>query len=174
MGERTCIVDGCDKDLVARGWCSRHYQIWKRTGGPALKPITELLPSERFWPKVDAEGDCWIWMAGKTTDGYGRFRVSPTLRVLAHRWSYETLVGPIPAGMQIDHLCKNPPCVNPDHLEPVAGAENARRSSVGWNSRIKTHCPQGHPYAGRNLLRRNGRRICRACRRRKASKIAQT
>ena len=167
MGDRTCLVDSCESRLIARGLCAKHYQRRGRHPMPEAKARRELTPAERFWPKVDATGDCWIWMAGRTADGYGRFRSSQTRRVLAHRWSYEELIGVIPGGLQLDHLCKNPPCVNPDHLQPVTGAENSRRSSVGWNSRIKTHCPQGHAYAGENLISRNGRRHCRMCQQRR-------
>lgn len=165
MGDRTCSVDDCTGSPVARGWCGKHYQRWVKSGGPAPASRSEKTPAERFWPKVDADGDCWVWTAGRTADGYGRFQLGHGVRVLSHRWSYEELVGPIPAGLQLDHLCKNEPCVNPDHLEPVTGRENGRRSSAGWNSRMKTHCPKGHPYDAANTIRAGSRRACRACRR---------
>lgn len=91
---------------------------------------------ERFWSKVDASGDCWEWTAGVNNRGYGYFHVavgqSP---VGAHRFAYEQLVGPIPDGLVIDHLCRNPPCVNPDHLEPVRFRENLMRGGVGVKNR---------------------------------------
>jgi hypothetical protein len=123
----------------------------------------------RFWAKVDATGICWEWTACRDSKGYGRFR-DGTL-VGAHRWSWEHLVGPIPEGLVIDHLCRNPPCVNPDHLEPVTHRENVIRGLVPhvsgeWKRRI-THCPQGHPYDEANTRHSAGHRFCRACDRQK-------
>jgi hypothetical protein len=74
--------------------------------------------SERFWAKVYRGDDCWEWLAAKSTAGYGRFKVAGGL-VQAHRFAYEDIVGPIPDGLQLDHLCRNRACVNPDHLEPT-------------------------------------------------------
>lgn len=113
---------------------------------------------ERFWSKVDKSGECWEWTAGKYAWGYGQFSVGYK-KIRAHRWAYEHLVGPIPEGLVIDHLCRNPPCVNPAHLEPVTGAENTRR---GGNA-LKTHCPRGHEYDEANTRYCHGSRFCRAC-----------
>lgn len=119
---------------------------------------------DRFWEKVDADGDCWVWTAATNTSGYGQFSVGGKHQG-AHRVAWELLVGPIPEGLQIDHLCRVKHCVNPDHLEPVSHAENFRRGIRGAQDRAKTHCPQGHPYAGDNLyVHPDGRhRQCRAC-----------
>lgn len=159
-----CIRDGCDRQRRAGGLCGRHYQRWQRTGeGPMLRRKT---PGERFWDKVDASGDCWIWMADRV-NGYGRFHVDGTTRVVAHRWSYEALVGEVPAGLQLDHLCRNRSCVNPDHLEPVTDVENQRRGSSpsGINHR-KSRCRRGHPFEGDNLwVDSHGHRHCRECQR---------
>ena len=116
-----------------------------------------------------ADSGCWLWTASQLPDGYGHFwngtRMQP-----AHRWAYEQFVGPIPEGLEIDHLCKVRNCVNPDHLEPVTHDENCRRSSAGDIERAKTQCPKGHPYDDENTLwlERTGRpgrwkRSCRAC-----------
>lgn len=122
----------------------------------------------RFWAKVDRRGpdDCWEWQ-GSRHHGYGKFAAGRgRAPQQAHRVAYELEVGAIPEGLDIDHLCQNPPCVNPAHLEPVTHRENLRRSdgAPGINAR-KTHCPAGHPLTGDNLItKRSGARNCRTCR----------
>ena len=142
----------------------------------SLLPL-ERLESERFWPRVekDPATGCWNWTGSLTAGGYANMAYPKNNRwgnLYVHRWSYEHFVGPIPGGMQIDHLCRNRRCVNPDHLEAVTRRENNFRSNswAGRNVR-KTHCPQGHPYSEGNLLgMRKGRkcRICHADRERRA------
>ena len=131
---------------------------------------------ERFWSKVDVSHPlgCWMWTAAQNGRGYGKFvagsRTKGTRRfVLAHRYAYELLRGPIPDGMHIDHLCQVRGCVNPDHLEVVDNGENLRRSQntfAGRHARARS-CPQGHPYVGDNLYLcpKTGSRMCRTCRR---------
>ena len=120
---------------------------------------------ERFYKKVQMEPNsgCWLWEASCGRNGYGCFQVGKKNRK-AHRVSYELHIGPIPDGLQLDHLCRNRCCVNPDHLEPVTNRENCLRGETGKYQRDKTHCPHGHPYSGSNLMMRpNGKRRCRAC-----------
>lgn len=126
---------------------------------------------DRIADKFTVGDDCWEWTAARDQDGYGFLTVQTghgatrkrTTR-RAHRVLYEMLVGPIPDGLVIDHLCRNPGCVRPLHLEPVTNAENLRRGEHA--GRRKTHCPQGHPYSGENLyVWRDGGRRCRRCQR---------
>lgn len=115
--------------------------------------------AERFWPKVDKDDDCWYWIGAIDSHGYGSIRDGSHQRG-AHRVAYELLRGAIPEGLQIDHLCENRSCVNPDHLEAVTQAENVRRSAA---SEPRRACPQGHPYSGDNLLDYPSGRRCRIC-----------
>lgn len=83
-----------------------------------------LTVSERFWAKVDMTGECWLWTAATNTKGYGLFRIGKRM-IVAHRWSYQALVGEIPKGRQLDHRHTCPKnCVNPGHLRPVTGKQN--------------------------------------------------
>ena len=119
---------------------------------------------ERFMLKV-AQGQkgCVFWAAAVNRDGYGQFWVNGR-SVKAHRWAYEYFKGPIPEGLQLDHLCRNRNCVNPAHLEPVTGRENVLRGDTGKHEADKTHCPKGHEYAGANLyIDPRGKRQCRTC-----------
>lgn len=121
---------------------------------------------ERFWSKV-AGGDvdtCWIWQASASSNGYGRFGMPGKAcgYVLAHRWAYESLRVEIPAGLVLDHLCRNTLCVNPWHLEPVTKQVNALRGRL-WEAE-KTHCVNGHPFDESNTrITKKGHRACRAC-----------
>lgn len=113
---------------------------------------------------VKTSDDCWIWTGGihKKT-GYGNFWLNGTTW-LAHRYAYAALVGEIPDGWTVDHLCRVRHCVNPAHLEAVSFAENNRRSdSASARNMRKTHCPQGHPYIEGNIYAKRGRRYCATC-----------
>lgn len=127
---------------------------------------------ERFNARVERTDGCWLWRGYITPAGYGGLKHGP--HQLAHRISYMLYVGPIPDGLQIDHLCRVRHCVNPEHLEPVTARVNLLRG-VGWAARnaAKTHCPKGHPYSGKNLrVSHGGGRMCVTCAR-EATRKAQ-
>lgn len=114
--------------------------------------------------KSDAQDGCWIWTGRIYDNGYGQFHEGTCREdyrtVLAHQFSYRLHKGVIPDGLEIDHLCRNRRCINPDHLEAVTHAVNVRR---GGNT-IKTHCPKGHPYDETNThIDAKGSRHCRTC-----------
>jgi hypothetical protein len=119
---------------------------------------------ERFWAKVWKPDDfpCWLWIGTRSIGGrYGAIKVGGRMRP-AHRISWEMVNGPIPAGLELDHLCRITACVRPDHLEPVTHAENMRRGD-GWagvNAR-KIECERHHI----SLVQIASGRICRECRR---------
>lgn len=114
----------------------------------------------RFWALVNQTDTCWSWTGNTSTDGYGRFfghRIFGT--TLPHRISWMDTHGPIPSGLELDHLCQNRVCVNPDHLELVTHQENIRRA---WARR--TECRNGHDIALQVSDYRGGQR-CLVCRR---------
>ena len=120
---------------------------------------------DRFWEKVRKTPTCWLWEASKLPGGYGQFRAGRM--VLAHRFSYELVNGTIPAGLQIDHLCRVRHCVNPDHMEVVTNRENSMR---GISPSIRIHksgrCAKGHIMTPENTyIYKKGWRECRECQR---------
>jgi len=127
--------------------------------------LVSITNEEKFWGMVKKTDSCWIWTGTQTKDGYGRFW-QKAKKKLVHRISFESLKNIIPKGLEIDHLCRNRICVNPDHMECVTHAENMKRSHP--NNSQKTHCPQGHPYDEKNtkiVIGGNGNkwRHCRIC-----------
>ncbi len=129
----------------------------------------DLTAEERFWMKVDRTADCWIWKACQTPHGYGQFSVAGRI-VMAHRFAYEVLVGPIPDGHVIDHLCRNRGCVNVAHMEVTDHRTNILRGT-GYSARkaAQTTCKAGHVFDEHNTRLQKSKthvsRICRECRR---------
>lgn len=124
--------------------------------------------SARFWSKVEKTDTCWLWTGATVNGGHGRFGIAGDEKIMAHRFAYEEMVGAIPEGLVLDHLCRVPNCVNPAHLEPVTPRENTLRG-VGFaavNAK-KTHCVNGHPLLPENVYQRPDRpgRMCRTCQR---------
>lgn len=109
---------------------------------------------------VDNDNDCWLWDA-RRKDGYTQVSYKGD-KWLVHRLTYTLMVGEIPEGLQIDHLCRTRHCVNPAHLEAVTPLENTSRS-LGNNS--KTCCPKGHEYTAENTINYDSRRHreCKTC-----------
>jgi hypothetical protein len=151
-----------------------HYQRLRKTGTLAT-PLVSLDPVERFWASVEQTETCWLWTGSLRVNGYGQIQVDGR-NVLAHRFSYELLVGPIPDGLTIDHLCCNRACVNPSHMEPVTNVENVMRgeSQAARNAR-SDRCSRGHRFDEENTYwRPDGRRSCRKCKARSARKRQNT
>lgn len=137
-----------------------------KAGLPRRRVGANASDEERIVLHTDRTGDCWLWTAAvDKVSGYGRVHInSPRRRTTyAHRLSYETFVSDIPAGMQLDHLCRVRHCVNPFHLEAVTPQENTRRGmSVGAQALRRDLCLYGHPYSDHGVTR-SGRRICKLC-----------
>jgi hypothetical protein len=130
--------------------------------------VTRETPDDtalRFWAKAVIRTDgCWAWSAAITRGGYGHFWVDGH-HVSAHRFAYELLVGPIPEGLTLDHLCRVRHCVNPAHLEPVTMRENNLRGDAPpARNAAKTHCVHGHPFDEENTYQHPRRsRVCQTC-----------
>ena len=123
-----------------------------------------MIPA-RIEAKINRTSTCWLWTAGQDGKGYGACWFDGRM-MKAHRVVYLLLVGPIPEGLQLDHLCRVHNCVNPAHLEPVTAQVNSQRGDVGLHNVVKTHCPQGHPYDDENTYVTPSRptaRYCNAC-----------
>lgn len=136
-----CSVPACTAKAWSKSLCSKHLARLQRHGSTDDPRQTV---DERFWSKVNKngpdapqswdgaplDGQCWTWGGSHNETGHGLFFPARREPEGAHRYAYRTLVGSIPDGLFLDHLCRRPSCVNPAHLEPVTPAENTRRGSV--------------------------------------------
>jgi hypothetical protein len=128
-----CTVDGCEKPHFCQDFCSGHYARWKKHGDPNYVPFSAWA-EQRFWPQVDKSGPpsryrpdlgpCWLWLGPLNRHGYGIYSNKRT-----HRIAYELLVGAVPRGLELDHLCRVRNCCNPAHLEAVTHQVNAKRGA---------------------------------------------
>ena len=131
---------------------------------------------ERIKAKIDFEGPggCWIWKGYVDPQGYGQLCYNGKPHIRPQRMIYEIMVGVIPAGLTLDHLCRNRACVHPKHLEPVSNKENVLRGTgLSAENARKIHCKRGHEFTIENTyIRRTPRgiqRLCRKCRKLHAS-----
>jgi len=133
---------------------------WYRTCSPTCrKKRSEILLWDRFWAHVKQEGGCWIWQGKISHRGYALVSAKRQWK-LAHVLLHTKLYGPLPSGLERDHLCKRTACIHPGHLEAVTRLENIRRASKAQ----QTHCKHGHPFDEHNTYRtKDGRRLCKQC-----------
>jgi hypothetical protein len=167
---KICLIDNDDctpnSKSLTRGWCPTHYSRWRRNGDPLVTRYPgwprNLLGRLRFCPPSTLSTGCIEFTGFTDRRGYGRVTRKGE-QMVAHRASYELVRGPIPAGLDLDHLCRHTSCVHPGHLEPVTRKENARRGLQGV---LKTHCVHGHEYTPENTyIDPSGGRRCRQCHR---------
>lgn len=123
---RKCAVDGCEKPVEAHGLCSKHYQRFRRHGSHADNDRTHAPLEVRFWRYVQKSEGCWTWVGRLSQTGYGFIQQGGkgSTNVYAHRLSYRMHKGEIPDGMVVMHLCDNPSCVNPNHLQLGSQSQN--------------------------------------------------
>ena len=123
---------------------------------------------EKLSDKFIKTNTCWLWTGSTSKGGYGKISMKDDTTIMAHRAMYELLVGPIEDGLTLDHLCRNPSCINPEHLEPVTIQENIARAKnqVTTINKNKEYCNSGHRFSIKNTYRKKDRdnRECRQCR----------
>ena len=153
-----CHIDNCGKPVHEWKLCADHYAIRVEMG---TLPAHVRTPRQRFVASVQVGESCWEWTAFKDRKGYGKFTSWPTGEQYAHRIAFTLRNGPIPEGMQVDHICHNPRCVNPDHLRLATPKQNVENHSGA--SRVNTSGVRGVHWradAGRwqGLVRHNRKR----------------
>ena len=132
---KMCMVDECERPLIARGMCTLHYQRWRKSGGPAPGGVWAASREEALRLRTERVGECLVWTGSRTAAGYGVITVGG--RIYAHRYAWEVANGPILDGMAIDHMCHNPSCVEASHLRLATvkqNQENLRGAQVNSNT----------------------------------------
>jgi hypothetical protein len=138
---------------------------------PGPKPKPNIVRFLRLVRISDDDDGCWIWLGGKNANGYGSFKPYHRPTTLSHRFMFEHQHGqPIPEGLHLDHLCSNPSCVNPAHLEPVTPQENVARSVLRRRGGDPGSCVNGHELTLENTYEWRGLKLCRSCRRAQRSR----
>lgn len=179
MPNRTCSVDGCEKPARSKGMCTRHYDQQRRPTSRPWRALNGSTVAEKIVSnhEVSPEG-CWRWTGAHRAGGYAVIWDGERTRQ-AHRVAYEVAIGPIPEGLQIDHVkargCAHRDCVNPAHLEAVTCQENLRRGD-GPSARAQrqTHCIHGHEFTPENTrFDDRGYRTCRTCARERWRRAGQ-
>lgn len=156
---RPCAINDaeCVQGRLKRGFCEMHYRRLRLTGSTERHAVDYLQQYE-----VDVNG-CWLWSGPLYWNGYGSISQATYGTGLAHRASYEHHVGPIPPGLDLDHLCRVRRCINPEHLEPVTHSVNIQR---GFDARLGNDCQRGHDQTlpdARWIEPSTGRSFCRKC-----------
>lgn len=153
---RTCGAEFTKRDRDSWDqWAAR--VVCSRSCRPSL--------SARLWARVvvGAPDACWLWTGGVTSTGYGGVKLGRR-SMGAHVAAWEEAHGPVPSGMDVHHWCEVKRCCNVNHMEVLPHSEHTRITDGGAHNRVKTHCPQGHPYSGANLyVGPKGGRACRIC-----------
>lgn len=155
-----CAIDDCETPASKRGFCNRHYLRWRRHGDPlagGTEPITD--PEAAFSARTRADGDCLVWTARLTAQGYGRITIEGRDE-LAHRYAWSRVHGRIPDGVEIDHTCWNRACVSIAHLRAATKAENMRNRRGPQASNIRTRVRNVEPTKNGYCVRikKDGRR----------------
>lgn len=177
MTIRNCEVPSCDRPSESRSLCHAHYMRWYETGDVRPdEPLKRYLrgPEAQFAEYVDHDGPvpavrpdlgpCWLWTSRVSKAGYGVMSLEGR-QIYAHRWAYERFVGPMPKALELDHLCRNPGCVNYGHLEVVTHQVNTLRGeSPPAQFARRDSCSKGHRYTPENTFTRPDKsRGCRIC-----------
>lgn len=189
----SCLAEGCDDPQYVKGYCIRHDARIKTYGSldggkwefsDVIRQGRGLSAEERFWQRVDCDGPlpverpelgpCWLWRLSHNSAGYGQTFLFADIGMGVHRVAWRLSGYVLRPGMELDHLCRNPGCLRPTHLEQVTKLENMLRGN-GWSGRNfrKTHCSNGHRFtAETTVVNGRGHRRCRRCANDKVARLA--